>query len=792
MITNNIKVSFRSFKKYKSSFIINIIGLSSGIACVLFISFWIHDEMRVDKFHKNETQLYQVLSNSVINGEVITRVDSPLLLAENIIEEFPEVESATAINADFATPTGIFTYGDIRQSAKGLFASANFFEVFSFDVFIGDKSQVLDNKHNVVISENLARKLFKTEEDAIGETIDWDYKWTDGSGEERLVVSGVFKTPPVHSTLQFDYIVHSDLLVDADRWAGDWNGHYGKSFLVLKEGTDIGNFNQKIAKYLSNKKEDSEYEITSFVQRFSERYLKEPYENGIQVGGRIVYVRLFFSIALITLLIACINFVNLSTAQATRKMKEVGVKKTLGASRKSLIYQYLSEATILVILSTGVGLLLVFLFLPKFNAITDKNIILSFENNQLLIITLIIVVTGFLAGSYPAFRLSSFKPVTILKGEAPKTGWEFFVRKGLVVFQFVISIVFILSILVVNKQVKYMQTKNLGYNKDNVVQFEIGVIKNIYLLINELKTIPTIESVGYTNGEFLDGNDDNGGWNWSGNENESDRSFQAPRLGYGAIETLGMKIIAGRSFSKDFKDDYNKIILNESALKLMNIEDPIGHLLQKGDDQQEIIGIVKDFQYGSLHKKIEPLIIRFRPYGNNILVKITAGTERETLSKMESVFKKFNPGYSFDYSFMDANYNKLYAAENRVAQLSDFFAVLAIIISSLGLFGLATFTAERRKKEISIRKVLGQSIGQVTVMLSSEFVKLVLIAICIALPISYLLAVDWLSDFAYKIPLHSGYFIGAASIALITAILTVGSQAIRAANENPVKALKEE
>lgn len=792
MFKHNLKIAFRNFKNHKSSFVINIIGLSAGIACVLFISLWVSDEMRVDKFHKKEAQLYQVLSNMTLNDETKTLVDSPFLLADAITEEFPEVEAATAINADFATPEGVFTHGDNNQTAKGLFALPNFFEVFSFDVLAGDQNQVLQNKYNLVISEELAKRLFKTKENAIGKIVNWNYKWTDGNGEETLVVSGVFKTPPVHSTMKFDYVVHSELLIDSDRWAGDWSGHYAKSYLVLKEDTNISNFNQKIANYL-NTKRDGKFKFTSFAQKFSDRYLKLPYENGVQVGGRIVYVRLFISIALITLLIACINFINLSTAQASRKMKAVGVKKTLGASRRSLIYQYLSEALILVILSTGVAIFLVFLFLPKFNAITDKNIILNFGSNQLLLITLIIIVTGFLAGSYPAFRLSSFKPVAVLKGETPKTLWEFFLRKGLVVFQFTISIVFIISILVVNKQVKYMQTKNLGYNKEHVIQFEIGSnIENPETLLNELKNITTVQNVGFTNGEFLEGTDNNGGWIWPGKDSEDYRSFQAPRMGYGAIETLGMNMIAGRSFSKEFNDNYDKIILNESALKLMNLENPIGQMLKKGNAQQEIIGIVEDFQYGSLHKKIEPLVIRFRPYGNNILVKIESGTERETLSKMESIFTKFNPGYPFDYSFMDSNYNKLYAAEIKVADLSDFFAALAIIISSLGLFGLATFTAERRAKEIGIRKILGSSVLGIVKMLSSEFAKMVGFAALIAFPIGYWLCSKWLENFGYAIELKWWFFGLAGCITMLVAMITVGFQCYRAATANPIHAIKTE
>ncbi len=792
MLKHNLKIAIRGFKKYKSSFIINIVGLSAGMACVLFISLWVSDEIGVDKFHKNEAQLYQVISNMTLNDETITLVDSPLLLADAITKEFPEVVSATAINSDFATPEGVFSYGDNNQVAKGLFAAANFFEVFSFDLLIGNQSQILKDKHNVVISEDLAKRLFKTEENAIGKTLNWNYKWTDGNGEETLVVSGIFKTPPANSTLQFEYIVHSDLLIDADRWAGDWSGHYAKSFLVLNEQVNVSDFNKKIANYLNTKRENK-FKFTTFVQKFSDRYLKQPYDNGVQIGGRIVYIRLFVIIALFTLLIACINFMNLSTAQASRRMKEVGVKKALGANRKSLIFQYLSEATILVLLSLAVAILLVVLFLPKFNLITDKNIVLNFGGNQILVITIIVIVTGFLAGSYPAFRLSAFKPIEVLKGKVPRSIWEFFIRKGLVVFQFTISIIFIIGILVINKQIDYMQTKNLGYHKENVIRFEIGSNnEKSETLLSELKSIPTIKNIGFMNGDFLDGNDNNSGWLWPGKESQDNIIFQSPRMGYGAIETLGMELVAGRTFSKEFNDDYNKIIVNESALKFTGLQNPIGKIIQKGENKQEIVGVVKDFQYGSLHREVAPLIIRFRPYGNNVLVRIAAGTERETLTKMESIFIKFNPGYSFDYSFLDSDYNDLYEAESRVADLSDFFAALAVIISCLGLFGLATFTTERKAKEIGIRKILGSSVLGIVKMLSSEFGKMIVFASLIAFPIGYWLCSNWLNNFAYAIELKWWFFGLAGFVTLFIAMITVGWECYRAATANPINALKTE
>ncbi|MEM7185548.1 MAG: FtsX-like permease family protein, partial [Bacteroidota bacterium] len=512
-----------------------------------------------------------------------------------------------------------------------------------------------------------------------------------------------------------------------------------------------------------------------------------------QVGGRIVYVRLFIIIALITLLIACINFMNLSTAQASRRMKEVGVKKTLGANRRSLIYQHLSEAILLSMMSMGVALLLVYLFLPSFNEITGKDLTLRLGLTQVFIIGCIVVITGFLAGSYPAFKLSSYNPVSILKGASPKSMWELFLRKGLVVFQFTISIVFIVGILVIRNQIDFLQTKNIGYTKENVVRFEIvSNIENPDALLSEIKNLSTVHNVGFMNGEFLDGEDNNGGWEWPGKETEEAIVFQAPRMGYGAIETLDMELVEGRTFSKSFNDDDTKIVLNESAVEYMGLEEPVGQVLQKGNERQEIIGVVKDFQYGSLHKKVEPLIIRFRPYGNQIMVRIVKGSEHESLATIETIYKKFNPGYPFDYTFLDTDYNNLYKAEQRVADLSDFFALIAIIVSCLGLFGLAAFTAERRAKEIGIRKVLGSTVFGVVKLLSGEFIKMILLACLVAFPIAYLLASNWLDGFGYAIELKWWFFGLAGVVTLLIGASTIGFQCFKAATANPVNALKSE
>ncbi|MEO1013264.1 MAG: ABC transporter permease, partial [Bacteroidota bacterium] len=780
--------------KHRSSFLINIIGLSTGLACAILIFLWVNDELGFDKFHEKEGQLYQVITNLEMEGQIFTLEDSPFLLPEAITEEFPEVEEAVAISAEFSSPKGIFSYGETKQTAKGLFVTPNFFEVLSFTLPIGDKTQVLQDKNSVVISRDLAKKLFGSEEQAIGKGVDWNYQWEDGGGALTLQVSGILDAPPENSTLQFDYLVHYDLLIDDDQVARYWSGHYAETFLVLNEGTRIADFDKKISGYLTSKRQrEVPFTLVSFVQKFSERYLKNPYENGIQVGGRIVYIRLFVLVGLFILIIACINFMNLSTAQASRKMREVGVKKAIGAQRSQLIGQYLGESILLSFLALFVALLLVSLLLPQFNALTAKTISLALGWKEIFVLLGITLLTGFFAGSYPAFRLSAFRPVEVLRGRLKTSFGEFWVRKGLVIFQFALSVVFIVGVLVINKQMAFALTKNLGYERENIIRFELGSnIERPETFISELNSLSGVNQVSFMNGDFLEGSDNNSGWSWPGNAASESIVFQSPRMGYDALETLGIQLIAGRTFSREHNDDMGKIIINEAAQKLMGLENPIGKVLTQGDNPQEIIGVVQDFQYGSIHKKMEPLIIRFRDFGQTFMVRVTEGSEKETLAQIENLYAKYNPGYAFDYSFLDMDYQALYSSEEKLAKLSGYFAILAILISCLGLIGLAKFTAQKRAKEISIRKVLGASVPNIVAMLSREFVKMVLIAVFIALPIGYWLSTRWLENFGYAIALKWWFFALAGILTLLTSLITVGWRCYKSAIANPAKRLRME
>lgn len=793
MLRHIIILAFRKFRRNKPSFFINLIGLSTGLVGVLLIYLWVTDELNMDKFHENDAQLYQVMQHFKLPNGVQTWKHTPGPFAPALVEELPEVEKATHINAANLPPKGVMIQGKNKLTVKGLFVDEHFFEVFTYPMIVGGKQNVLSDKNSLAISESTATKLFGTPEEAVGKDIQWKNRFFDNT----FTITGVFENPPANSSTQFDAVVHYDWLVDWDEYANDWSGGYAETFVVLKKGTDVGEFNQKIADYL-HPKFDFWKDCTLFATSYSDNYLYGNYEDGILIGGRIEYVRLFSLIALFILLIACINFMNLSTAQASKNAKEIGVKKAVGVQRKSLIAQFLGESVIVAVLSLVVALALVSLLLPQFNIITDKAIQLNLDWSVILSILGIVILTGLLAGSYPAFYLSGFNPTEVLKGKRQTSMGEKWIREGLVVFQFGLSLIFIVGVLVINQQMDYIQTKKMGYDRNNIISFERPQNDgDPQIFLSELRNISGVEKAGNMSWNILSGKDNQSGYSWSGDEAEKDILFQAPRLGYRAVETLGMELIAGRAFSPEHQDDNTKIILNESAVKMMGLKQPLGHILDKsiGDGrtaQREIIGVVRDFHYGSIHHQIEPLVLRFRSMGRNIMVKLRPGMESTTIPTIQNLFKKFHPDYEFDYTFMDEDYTALYTAESNVATLTKYFSGLAIIISCLGLLGLAIFTAERRRKEIGIRKVLGASILGIVELLTRDFSKTVLIAVLVSMLVSYWVVQNWLNNFAYKIELSGWFFVIPAVLVFVIAWFTVGLQTIRAAQINPVECLKEE
>lgn len=709
MLRHNLLLTLRNFKRFKSTFFINLIGLSTGLACVLFIYLWVADELSMDKFHVKRERLYQILFNMESNQGIQTGKLTPVPLAAALVEKMPEVELAVSID-DFTSwrnREGILSNTTKHIKAKGMHASKDFFNVFSFSLLAGNKNQVLEDKSSIVISEELAKKLFDTIQNAIGKSLEWSHPGFEGT----FVVSGVFAPRAKSSMAPFDVIFNMDVLLERNEMAGQWQQNWCQTFVILKKGTNAADFNQKINRYLKERN-DMRSNAPLLVQKYSDTYLHGQYENGVPVSGRFQYIRLFSLIAIFIILIACVNFINLSTARASQRMKEIGVKKAIGANRSTLIFQYLSESVILAFLALFIALGVVAMLLPQFDTITGKQLTLMMDSTGIVIMLGIVLVTGLCAGLYPALYLSGFKAVNVLKKKLDTSAGELWVRKGLVVFQFSLAVVFIVGFLVITKQIKYIQTKNLGYSKDNIITFQWkGKLDNRFeTFVSGLKAIRGVVNATTMSGNILTEIWGQSAVSWRGREEDRGYVFKSPVVGYDFIETLGIKMLAGRSYQKNYGNEWTNIILNEAAVKMMGLKHPVGTSIQWEDKSRQIIGVVKDFHYGSLHDKVDPLIFRFNPNGETIMVKINAGMEKNTLEKLKEFHHEFLPLYPFEFTFMDDDYAALYKSESRVAVLSNYVAALSILISCLGLFGLAAFTAERRRKEIGVRKVLGSTL----------------------------------------------------------------------------------
>ncbi len=793
MIRHSLLLIYRNFKRFKSVFFINLLGLSSGLACVMFIYLWVSDEWGIDKFHQNDRHLFQVMANHHLSDGIMTWTYTPDLLAETMAEELPEVAyAAPVMNTEEWFGKFTLSLDDEKLQASGQFVGADFFNMFSFDLLQGNKDQVLMDKNSMVISESLANKLFKTTDNLVGKTVEWQLQ----NWQQQHTITGVFKDVPSNSTQQFEFVLSYEVFKDLSAQMGrdlNWDNHAPSTYVVLNEGTNEADFGKKIEGFVKSKLPDSD--VMLLLKPYAEAYLYGQYENGEAVGGRITYVKLFSLIALLVLVIACINFMNLSTAKASSRMKEVGVKKSIGAGKSHLVYHYLGESILMTFISLMIAIVLVVLLTPQFNEITGKHLSLNPDIKIVLFLAVVAVVTGLLAGSYPAFYLSAFKPAAVLKGKLQKSFGELWARKGLVVFQFTLSVILIVSVMVVYQQIQFVQTQHLGYDKENIVYFEKSgeIANNQETFLNEMEGIAGIIQASSIAAPPILSNATTFGVGWQGKNPDEDVNFEQVDVNHGLIETLGLEMVSGRSFSKDFPRDTASVIFNETAIEAMGLADPIGEMVNIWGMRMEIIGVVKDYHYQSFHEEINPLFMMLRPHRTPIIMaKIAAGQERETLSRLEALHSKMNPGFALDIKFLDQSYKTQYLAEQRVAVLSKYFAGLAILISCLGLFGLATFSTERRMKEIGIRKILGSTNLNIITLLSADFTKMVLLAIAIALPIGYVISQNWLQSFAYRIDLQWWAFLATGALALGIAWFTMGLQTVKAAGVNPIDCLRDE
>ncbi|MEL7001708.1 MAG: ABC transporter permease [Bacteroidota bacterium] len=802
MHPHNFKIAYRHFLRNRTSFLINFFSLTIGLTCSLFIYLWASDELKTDQFHINKDHLYQVLQNDINPDDVVTEPYTPGILARTLAEELPQVKRAVSV-----VPYEWFEGEKLLVSdgkgkiftSKNQFASSEYFNLFSFELLQGDKDEILARANQVVISDELSQKLFNTT-DALGKSLEWHHEDFGNTYQ----VSGVFKKISKNSTLQFDAVFHYDVFLDDNEDLLQWNNSDPYTYVLIEEQTNIPAFKATIKGFLQTKIDIKNQDF--YVQKFSDRYLNGKYENGVAAGGRITYVRLFISIAAIVLLVACINFMNMTTAESTNRMKEIGIKKAIGVRKNSLIAQYLTESILMSSVALIAALLIVFLLLPQFNLLVEKSIDFSFDPWTVIVLITITLTTGIISGLYPAFILSRLSPISALKGTANLGNKTWTARKTFVVLQFFVSTFLVVSVIVIYQQIDYIQSKNLGYDKENIIWFTAGLPdkpgednelteSDIEILLQRLKDTPGVENASNFAHNMIGDYGTTTGLSWQGKQPDQRVLFAGISAGYDFINTMKIEINEGRSFSRDFKSDIDKIILNEKAISTMNMVNPIGKTINLWDKEREIIGVLKDYHIDMLYKDIPPAFIKLDldNFASNFMVRLEPGSEKETIARVENVYKDFFvSGMPFEFKFLDENYQELYQQEIKIDQMAKYAMLMVIFISGLGLFGFASFVVSRRVKEIGIRKVLGASRLKVVHLLTSGFTELVVLSLVLALPLAFLVAEAWLASFAYRISLEWWFFALSGLIVITFSWVTVGFRTISAAQINPVDCLKDE
>lgn len=787
MLRHAILIFFRNFKRYKGASFINLFGLSIGLASSLLIYLWVNDELTMDHFgEKDSDRHYQILRNANTSNGIQTRETTPGPLTETLGKEFPEVEYAIPIIAD-SYYEGVLSFEGEYFRATPQFVGEGYFNVFRCDFVSGGKEAAFSDKNNIVISEKVALGLFRSIDEAMGKTVTFKSEMFNGP----YSVSGVF-TPNDDASSKFDVLFSYDHFIEVRPGLRKWINGGTHAHLVLNERVDLDAFNAKIKDFLGTKIQNSKN--TLFAQKYSEKYLYGRYENGVPVAGRMVYVRIFSLVAIFVLIVACINYMNLSTAQAARRIKEIGVKKAIGAQRRTLTYQCFGESILMAFLSLILAIGIVALLIPQFNQITEKQLSLS-ESFGIILPTLIItVITGLISGIYPGLYLSGFKPVQALKGKIGGDSGVLWLRKGLVVFQFAVSVILMIAVIFTYRQISFIQEVNLGYDNEHLVSFrkEGKFLEDPEAFYAAAANLPGVVSISSMCGS-LPGNI-SGAYNvrWKDQKpEEKNTDFSFIEGGRDMGKVLNVELLSGRLLSNEFPTDESAIVINETAARIMGYENPIGEKLYRGG-MYTIVGMVKDFHFDGLLGEIGPFYFEVDEECENFVAKIEAENQRETIDRLKELHASMNPGYPFEFNFMDENYDKLYKEEQRIATLSKYFAGIAIAVSCLGLLALTAYTTERRFKEIAIRKVLGSSNGAIVRLLSKEFIVLVLVAILIALPIGYYLMKNWFDSFAYRIDMQPTYFVLAGAAMFSIAWLTILSQTAKSTRINVTENLKNE
>ena len=785
MLKNYLTIALRNLRRHRAFSFINIAGLAVGMACCLLIGLYVRQEVSYDRFHENADRLYRVAFVMDDGGQVWPTARTPHPLAPALLDAFPEVEAAVR----FRRGEAVLRRGDdLFKEEAFYFADASVFDAFSFPLIHGEAGAALAAPFTLVLTEDAARKYFGPE-NPVGRMLT-----VEDMGD--FTVTGVLQTIPQNAHFRFDFLAsYATLNTLQPEALGQWDSAVTSTYLLLSAGYDAAAFEAKLPAIVAQRLGPEAGGSRFYLTPLTDVHLYSDLPGELGEGGDARYLYLFSSVALFILLIACINFMSLTTARSAERAREVGLRKVLGAVRRQLVRQFLGESVLLALLAMGLAVVLVELTLPAFNTLTGKA--LTFGGGFLWWIGLLGtgLAVGVLAGSYPAFALSIFCPAQVLKSQATPGSAGAWLRKGLVVLQFGIAVVLITGTLVMAEQLAYIQRKNLGFDKEQVAVIPLqdsGVRSQYETIKQEVLAHPGVVQAAasyHTPGRGL------GRYYVEVEGIEETLDLPTYIVDYDYLETMGMHVTAGRAFSENLPTDATQaFMVNETAVRTFGWDEPLGKTITWDSEKLgAVVGVVQDFHVRSLHEAIEPMILHIDPtYFRRLSVRIRPDQIPETLAFLKTTFEQIDPRHPFEYSFVDQDFAMQYEAEQRTARLIRYAAILAILIACLGLLGLAAFSVQRRTKEIGVRKVLGATIPGIVLLLSKDFVRLVLVALVMAAPLSYLAMNHWLADFAYRVEISVGTFVLAGGLALLIAVLTVSYQAIRAALADPVKSLRYE
>lgn len=816
LVKHYVTVAIRHVWRHKSFSAINVVGLTLGLTSCMFIYLWTADERSIDNFHVKGDRLYNVYMRTATKNGATGAYNSPMyrdnmqmhVSIEDAPQTIPDVEAIALYHAGYTPPWGkpeTFRVGDKAYKLEGSRATQEFLTMFSFPIIAGDAATALAPGNNIAISRKMSDLFFETPQAAIGKSMRYENKLD-------MQVTAVFEDLGPNTSMKFDFLASFEMHRQGNM---DWASGIVNSVVLLRPGADVAKVTEQLNVLAAPRIEKIQGATTTIgLQPYGDQYLVTNFVEGRPDGGRIEYVKIFTGVAIFILVIACVNFMNLATARSVKRAKEVGVRKVIGSSRAYLIGQFFGESLLLSFFSLLMSILLTWLLLPAFNDFTGKQIEIPFGRPATWIAVIsLALVTGLVAGSYPAIFMSSMKPVRVLKGVVSFTRNAIWVRRGMAVFQFGLSILLLIATVVMSKQTSFMQNVNLGYDKENLLYLQTeGTLTKFegymafkhaaeqmpgVLLVDKSSEAPHKMSflVDQDDGvrETNDLNDS--AIKWEGQEKGEKVGFKPTSVGFDFLNIMNLDVVEGRGFSRDHAtDSADAFMINEQAVKEMGLKDPIGKWVSAWNKKGHIIGVLKNYNTNSLHERIRPIIIDVKEYEyfGIVLIRTEAGKTKEAIASLEKVYKQLNPDYPFSFRFVDEDTNKMYQSENTVTRLSNVFAGLAITISCLGLLGLIMFSAEQRTKEIGIRKAMGATVTSIVGLLSKDFVKIVAISFLFAAPVSAWLMSEWLSGFAYKIELSWWIFASAGIAALLIALFTISFQAVQSARANPVDSLRSE